>query len=156
MEEMVPSFPSKHNVHIQGVEDLRVFNDSDGALRWVGTSMEYSHDAHIRQLTGKYNLDTNTLSDPVSMKTPQPSDCEKNWIPLGNNEFIYGWHPYRIGKLEGDTLVYNEKMDTPRIFEHINQRHFVKLLLGVPGWVGRYKKRTTRQVVCNIRIEFNG
>jgi len=119
LEEMVPSFPSKHNVHIQGVEDLRVFRDSDGTLRWVGTSMEYSHDAHIRQLTGKYNLDTNTLSDPVSMKTPQPSECEKNWIPLGNNEFIYGWHPYRIGKLEGDTLVYNEKLDTPRFFEHM-------------------------------------
>jgi Bacterial protein of unknown function (HtrL_YibB) len=118
MEEMKPTFPSKNNVHIQGLEDLRIYQDTEG-LKWVGTSMEYSYDGRIRQIMGKYNLKENTLTDAVSLVPPKKSDCEKNWIPLGNDEFIYGWHPYTIGKVEADTLVIKKTQATPKFFEHL-------------------------------------
>ena len=118
MEEMKPAFDSKHSVHIQGLEDVRIYQDGD-VTKWVGTSMEFSYDGRIRQITGTYDLQKNKFLEGKSLKTPHNSDCEKNWIPLGNDEFIYGWHPYRIGKVEGDTLTWTLKQDTPKFFEHM-------------------------------------
>lgn len=118
MEEMKPNFPQKHNVHIEGLEDVRVFQNDSG-LQWIGTSMQFSHDGRIRQVTGAYDVPKNLFTDAVSLKVNTNSDCEKNWIPLGNGEFIYGWHPFRIGKQNGDMLEWSQKQDTPRFFEHM-------------------------------------
>lgn len=121
MEEMKPDFPSLRDVHIQGVEDVRIFTDTDGTLRWIGTSMEYSYDGNIKQVTGRYNLVKNSLSDGISLKTQHDSSCEKNWIPLGDNKFIYGWHPFSIGEIdtETNTLKITKKQTTPRFFQHM-------------------------------------
>jgi hypothetical protein len=119
LEEMIPDFPAKHQVHIEGLEDLRLYN-KDGELRWIATSMEYSHDGKIRQITGKYNLETNTLQNAESLIPPQPSDCEKNWIPIENSEMIiYGWKPYRIGKIVDSQFISTQVQETPRYFEHV-------------------------------------
>jgi glycosyltransferase involved in cell wall biosynthesis len=118
MQEMKPTFPSLHNNHIKGLEDLRIYQDG-GELKWVGTTMEYSYDGRIRQVSGLYNEATHTLTNPIPLKPPQNSDCEKNWIPLGNDEYIYGWHPYRIGKIDGDTLQITQTQKTPKYFEHM-------------------------------------
>ena len=118
MEEMKPNFPPRHNVHIEGLEDVRVFEDKEG-LKWVGTTMEFSYDGKIRQVTGTYDTAKNVFTNPVSLKVNTNSECEKNWIPLGNGEFIYGWHPFRIGKMNGDMLEFTEKQDTPKFFEHM-------------------------------------
>ena len=120
MEEMKPSFPKLHDVHIQGVEDLRLYDDG-GQLKWVGTSKEYSYDGTIKQIMGTYDTSENRLTSYSSLRPPTQSDCEKNWIPLGNDEFIYAWHPYRIGKIDRttDSLVIKEHQATPRIFEHM-------------------------------------
>jgi hypothetical protein len=121
LEEMIPAFPSTHTVHIRGLEDLRLYRDSDQTLRWIGTSMEYSYDGTIKQVTGRYNTTNNTLTDRLSIKPPHESSCEKNWIPLGNNKFIYGWHPFSIGEVDPQTEILKiiKTQQTPRFFQHM-------------------------------------
>jgi hypothetical protein len=120
LEMMIPDFPSKHQVHIEGLEDLRLYKNHNNELHWIATSMEYSHDGKIRQITGKYNLDTYTLQNADSLIPPQPSDCEKNWIPINNSEMIiYGWKPYRIGKIVDSRFISTQVQETPRYFEHV-------------------------------------
>jgi len=154
MEEMKPDFEPKHDVHIRGLEDVRIFLDGD-KTKWVGTSMEYSYDGRIRQITGNYNITTNTLSDPISMKTQHNSDCEKNWIPLGNNDFIYGWHPYRIGKLEGDLLVFTEPVKTPRFFEHMRGSSNVVEYYGSLYCITHVVMYTTPRKYYHILVRLN-
>jgi hypothetical protein len=67
LTEMITNFPPKHSVHIEGLEDLRIYRDSDNTIKWAATSMEYSHDGKIRQIMGTYNLDNLTLTDPLSL-----------------------------------------------------------------------------------------
>ena len=119
LEEMFPAFPPKHNCHIQGLEDLRIYQDGDD-IKWIGTSMEFSYNGKIRQVTGTYNIGSNKLTDGTSLRPPfQESDCEKNWIPLGNNEYIYSWSPFRIGKADGENFTIIQTQTTPKFFEHM-------------------------------------
>jgi hypothetical protein len=120
LEEMVPGFPALHRTRIQGLEDLRIYQD--GTLtKWVGTTMEYSYDGTIKQVMGIYNTETSQLTDPVSIRPFKTSDCEKNWIPLGNDEFIYAWYPFTLGKVDPVTkaLVVTSTQKTPQFFEHM-------------------------------------
>jgi len=122
LEEMFPAFPPKHNVHIQGLEDLRIYQEpNSNDIKWIGTSMEFSYNGQIRQIMGSYNPTSNKLTDAVSLRPPFKDDgaAEKNWIPLGNNEFIYSWHPYRIGKADGENFTITQTQVTPRFFEHM-------------------------------------
>jgi hypothetical protein len=119
LEEMFPAFPSKHDVHIKGLEDLRIYQDGN-EIKWIGTSMEFSYNAKIRQIVGTYHINNNKLTGGTSLRPPfKENDCEKNWIPLGNNEYIYSWYPYRIGKAEGENFSISETQDTPKFFEHV-------------------------------------
>ena len=119
LEEMFPTFPSKHTVHIQGLENLRLYQDGE-QVKWIGTSMEFSYNGKIRQVIGVYNTSSNNLTEGLSLRPLfQENECEKNWIPLGNDEYIYSWHPFRIGKAEGETFTITETQNTPRFFEHM-------------------------------------
>lgn len=118
LQEMTPDFPSHRSVHIQGLEDLRIYQDGD-SIKWAGTSMEYSHDGKIRQIMGDYDIESRKLKNGLSLIPPTNSDCEKNWIPLGNNEFIYGWKPFRLGVINNAKFETTMVQETPKYFEHI-------------------------------------
>lgn len=120
LEEMFPAFPPKHNVHIQGLEDLRIYQDGD-QIKWIGTSMEFSNNGSIRQIVGTYNPTSNKLTDGTCLIPPYNPDaqCEKNWVPLTQNEFIYSWGPFRIGKADGEKFTIIQTQETPKFFEHI-------------------------------------
>jgi len=133
-EEMLPASHPLHNGHIQGLEDLRLYQDGS-KMKWIATSMEYSHNGAIGQVGGTYDLATHTLTEITPYKSPFPTQCEKNWIPLVSDrvatsdgtpiplvsdEFIYSWHPFRIGRLdETNTLQIVRTQSTPRFFEHM-------------------------------------
>jgi len=122
MEEMVCKMEVKHHVHIQGLEDVRIYRDQQtNLLKFIATTMEHSYNGKIRQLVGDYDIAANQLINGVSIRPPGgvENDCEKNWIPLGNNNYIYGWHPYRIGSIQDDKLVITSSKQTPRFFEHM-------------------------------------
>jgi glycosyltransferase involved in cell wall biosynthesis len=109
-----------HDTHIKGLEDLRIFYDEAGQIRYFGTTMNYSHDGCIRQVTGLYNAEKGLLEDQKHLKQPRDSGCEKNWIPYKDGKIIYGWHPFEIGKPDDDgKLVIETKQDTPHFLTNM-------------------------------------
>jgi len=117
MTEMTPAFPSLRDVHIQGLEDLRIYKDA-ACLKWIATSMEYTNNGKIGQIRGTYNTDKNLLEDAEPLMPHKTSECEKNWIPI-QDEIIYCWKPLTIGKIEKSTFVPTKIQETPHYFEHV-------------------------------------
>lgn len=112
--------PSRHTTRIKGLEDLRLFYDIEGALRCVGTSMEYSYNGKIRQVLGRYNPMAGTITDLSDLRPSSETDCEKNWIPYKGDRFIYAWHPFQIGRPgEEGRLTIEKRQETPRFLNHM-------------------------------------
>jgi glycosyltransferase involved in cell wall biosynthesis len=110
----------RHHAHIKGLEDVRIFSDSDGKLKCFGTSIEHSHDGKIRQIMADYNPDSGTIENTVSMTPPHPTDCEKNWIPYKDDKIIYSWHPFQIGSVDKDNkLCIDSVQQTPKFLSNM-------------------------------------
>ena len=109
---------SRRSHHIVGVEDVRLYRDAAGDVRFFGTACEYSD--KIRILTGMCDLETGMYSNTRILKSPLDAECEKNWIPVsGTNDVIYSWNPLRIGQIEGNQLVFKQTLKTPDFFRHL-------------------------------------
>ena len=120
LKKMEPAFSPLHHPRIKGMEDVRIFYDSKGRMRYTGTSMEYSYNGKIRQVTGDYNPDAGKLETLEQLKPPTDTDCEKNWIPYKDDQYIYSWHPFWIGKPnEEGRLEIKVKQDTPKFLSHM-------------------------------------
>lgn len=120
LKKMEPVFEPLHDKHIKGMEDIRIFYDSKGRLRYTGTTMEYSYNGKIRQVTGGYNPGSGKLETLEQLKPPTDTDCEKNWIPYKDDQFIYSWHPFTIGKPNAEgVLEIVSKQDTPKFLSHM-------------------------------------
>jgi len=104
--------------HILGVEDVRLYRNAAGEVRFFGITGEYSE--KIRVLSGICDLETGEYRNPVILESPLNADCEKNWIPVnGTDDVIYSWHPLRIGRIEGNQLVFKQILNTPDFFHHL-------------------------------------
>ena len=59
----------------------------------------------------------------VPVQPPHETSCEKNWLPLGGNRVIYGWHPFTIGEVNKEhspaELEIVQTFDTPSWFRHL-------------------------------------
>jgi glycosyltransferase involved in cell wall biosynthesis len=109
---------SRRSHHIVGVEDVRLYRDAAGDVRFFGTACEYSD--KIRILTGMCDLETGMYSNTCILKSPLDAECEKNWIPVsGTNDVIYSWRPLRIGRIKGNELIFTLTIDTPDFFRHL-------------------------------------
>jgi hypothetical protein len=126
------------SVPVLGMEDARLFLGVDGAIRWIGASMEYSRTGTVGQLTGRYDLQAKRLCDIRCAETPVEHGgdarlrVEKNWIPLGvgpsllrgtDDLFVYGWSPFAVGKLGqtvagGASLELVTRHETPNFLEN--------------------------------------
>ena len=53
------------------------------------------------------------------LEPPSWTGCEKNWIPLGANKFIYQWHPLQIGSPENGVLKIVQEWPTPPVFHNL-------------------------------------
>jgi hypothetical protein len=104
--------------HILGVEDVRLYRNAAGEVRFFGITGEYSE--KIRILSGLCDLETGEYRNPVILDSPLNADCEKNWIPVnGTDDVIYSWNPLRIGQIEGNQLVFKQTLKTPDFFRHL-------------------------------------
>ena len=128
------------NVGVLGVEDLRLFHGADGALRWIGTSMEYTRTGTIGQLTGRYDLQRKLLCDVQCAEHEGAPRVEKNWIPLGlapsllhgkGDLFVYGWSPFTVGRLPE----VNEPSRTLEIVGAQKTRNFYENFRGSSNFV---------------------
>lgn len=108
---------ARRDCHIRGLEDVRVFQKKDG-LYFTATTLEFS--PNIQILYGKYCPDTQRYEDCRVLESPFGQPCEKNWLGVSNTEdIIYGWHPLRIGKVEGNKLQIHTEIATPSFFSNV-------------------------------------
>jgi len=104
--------------HIKGLEDVRLYHDKDGKLRFTATSLEYSE--KIRILTGFYDISSKSYQGCQVIQSPINAECEKNWIPVDQtNDIIYRWYPFEVGSLQGDNLQIHTRYNTPWFFKHL-------------------------------------
>jgi hypothetical protein len=90
--------------HIFGLEDIRLYNKTDGRIGYIATNINYSGTGRNRMVHGIYDLEYSVLRENEVLVPPDPNSwCEKNWTPLvrgGTEYFIYKWWPYEIGVLQ--------------------------------------------------------
>jgi glycosyltransferase involved in cell wall biosynthesis len=104
--------------HIRGLEDLRLYSDATGDLRFLATSWEYSE--KIRQIAGLYDVESQSYRDCRVLESPTNADCEKNWIPVsGTDSIVYRWSPLEVGHLEVSALKIDTTHTTPWFFQHL-------------------------------------
>lgn len=108
--------------HIQGVEDIRLF-EHNSKLMYIATQREYSEHDVNRMIIGEYNSSDLILSASSVLEPPEFTGCEKNWIPIELKKglhFIYKWYPFQIGMLDDNNmLVIRNEYIVPRIFERM-------------------------------------
>ena len=66
------------------------------------------------------------------IESPELLDCEKNWIYIPENSlygdinahnkmnFIYNWHPHKIGAVNDNKLEIHTQFDTPKFFSRFS------------------------------------
>lgn len=99
------------NVRFIGLEDIRLFDNpeeegggggSGGEIRFSANSVNYSNNGRNRMIEGLYDIDTHQFKMAKIIEPPTDTWIEKNWIPLGNQMYIYSWNPYQIGRVNGE------------------------------------------------------
>ena len=107
-------FPSTNKESkIQGMEDIRIFNGSNGDIKFIATSVNYSNCNTNRMVIGKYldgdmdNNDKYLTNCNVILPPNENNGCEKNWIPISENTIIYKWSPFEVGEIK--EFVDNDK-----------------------------------------------
>ena len=98
---------------IQGIEDVRLWPDASGSLRFIATQRQWSPSKQNRMMIGSVGTDTyHTCS---ILEPPSPTGCEKNWIPFvldGKDVIVYQWQPFQIGIVQDNhlELIVNKPM----------------------------------------------
>ena len=111
-----------------GVEDVRLFYDSDVSSDLLFIGVGYHANNRIGVVHGKYD-GVNALK-PFEIK-PEfnlNSACEKNWVfanIAGEKRVIYGWNPLQICKIDEEnpnvlrTVSLKKPSQYPRVFNYI-------------------------------------
>ena len=83
-----------------GLEDLRVYETSNG-LGFIGSAqVSKDNEDHIGIIIGKYDTSKSFL-EPVNIYSPFDRIKEKNWVFFGN-KIIYQWFPLTIASITND------------------------------------------------------
>ena len=113
------SFPGRFS---EGIEDIRLFENVEGNIGFIGSTLEYSFSGRIRMIIGEYDIENGNgvCKNGKMIEPPTDTHCEKNWIPIKDNNsdvwFIYKWHPMQIGKIiNGSHLEIQKTYDTSTI-----------------------------------------
>jgi hypothetical protein len=118
---------------IEGLEDVRVYQDELKAFRFVATCAQVG--PKIRMVRGDYSLSTRSLRNCKVLKPPTDTDCEKNWLPIPlTSSFLYAWHPLQVGTIKDDTLVVQTTHPTPWFFKHL-RGSAIPIRMGQDLWV---------------------
>ena len=104
----------EYDKSIKGLEDVRLFV-SGNQLKYIATNKSYHVMQKIRMITGDYSASMAMFENGRVLEPPTDTYCEKNWIPISKNRFIYRWAPFEIGELEGDALKIVKSVPTEQL-----------------------------------------
>jgi len=99
---------------INGLEDIRLYSEN-GQLKFIATQCQWTPVS--RMVVG--DVSGTEFQNITVLEPPSRTNCEKNWIPLGANQFIYQWHPLQIGIPESGHLKIVQEWPTPPVFHNI-------------------------------------
>ena len=99
----------------KGFEDIRLYI-SNGKLKFIATTIQYSPLGQNRMVFGEYNIYEKQINSVHLIEPPDPNTwCEKNWIPITYNTseefFIYSWSPFQVGKLVESNSEFSHKLE---------------------------------------------
>jgi len=118
MDDCSVGVTRRPGANIRGLEDVRVYTDANGGLRFLATQREYSETSRI--LGGQYDPRLGSYRDCAVYEPPTPTECEKNWLPIeGTHDIIYSWFPLQVGQIKENALVVNTTHPTPWFFRHL-------------------------------------
>jgi len=114
--------------NIEGLEDVRIFNFQNETYM-TASSKNSTNNENIDIVIGNYNYKEKKIYNIIPIKSPNNSECEKNWIFIpesaklanigvkNNINFIYGWHPLEIANISNNELhIHTSYNITPTIF----------------------------------------
>lgn len=106
----------RFNTFVKGVEDIRMYKKN--SVYWfTGTSCREYTENILSIINGEYNPSTGNYENVSVVKSPTNSGCEKNWIHIPKTDLtIYGWSPYRVGRIEGSEFKTTILANTPPLF----------------------------------------
>ncbi len=99
---------------IQGLEDIRIFEKESGEIIFTATGKDHSESGKIQMCMGRYSHGDRKIYVDRILESPYGRDCEKNWVLLNDNEFVYEWFPLSVHSL--DSLKKVREYKTPSIF----------------------------------------
>ena len=99
---------------INGLEDIRLYGD-DGRLKFIATQAQWTPVS--RMVIG--DCSGTVYTNIQVLEPPSWTNCEKNWIPLGQDRFLYKWHPLQIGVPENGVLKIVQEWPTPSVFHNL-------------------------------------
>jgi tetratricopeptide (TPR) repeat protein len=112
-----------------GVDDVRLFYDSDISSELLFIGVGYHADSKFGVVHGKYDGVGNALkSFEIKPEFNLDSSCEKNWVfaNIGGQKYvIYDWSPFRICKIDEEnpnvlrTVSLKQSSQYPGAFKHI-------------------------------------
>ena len=124
-EVLTEVYKKNNDSRIQGLEDVRLFVHND-TIYCSAVSTEFTKKNRI--VIGNYDIENLKIKNVKPLSPPTDTDCEKNWIYVPNKNlteekskgkmnFIYEWHPLKIGSVEeNDTLSIHTVYETPKFF----------------------------------------
>ena len=108
------------NTNIMGLEDVRITSHK-GKLFYTAASKSSTPDTRYRIVLGSYG--PGGLKDSRVLESPGQSDCEKNWLTVPDLDtssdfplFIHKWHPFEVGRVEGNKLNITTRFQTSPYF----------------------------------------
>jgi len=90
-----------------GLEDIRLYS-YNGIIKFIATNVNYVGNRANRMIVGEYDIINNCYVNSKIIQPPTKTLCEKNWVPIikdGEENFIYTWSPFQIGKINQETNV---------------------------------------------------
>lgn len=98
----------------QGVEDVKLYNDGSGAVRFLGTVQDPTS-GRLTVGGGVYNT-TQPMLVPTAFPSPTGRECEKNWCYFPNGRIVYEWSPLTIYDSATMTTVVAKPEAVPPFF----------------------------------------
>ena len=152
MKEDYKTYPS----NIEGLEDVRLFSFQN-KIHFTASSKNVANDGNIYIVMGEYDIQNFKMHDISIIKSPRPTECEKNWIfvPGDTLQFIYGWHPMQIGSVSDNQLTIHTTVKTPPIFSRFRGSSGISEYDGKYWCVVHYVRYSTPRVYYHAVIQFN-
>lgn len=122
-ENIDKTYPS----NIEGLEDVRLFKFKDN-IYFSASSKNFTNTGKIVIAIGEYIPTEYIIKNISIIQSPTSSECEKNWIFVPETallsceaaknkmNFIYEWHPFKIGAINNNKLDIHTIYNTPSFF----------------------------------------